>query len=259
MRTITYASFLTISLACLINASAFTLNTGHPLTKIKSSSIRARHSGCYLNNSAKRRSKNINVISDLSLIQPNLREERSSLYMGYNLPPSNENGGDLKSLIPGIATLAATILFFLSPLGGIFFAITNTFFTIALLAPILATLGFQIWQYFYTIEGPCPNCGAPARVLKEDNGDPNLCLSCGSLIRATVDCDGIELCNDPNEIFNEGGFASIFDSLFGNESITIVEDEVFSTNSLNRETDRRSRGGKSFREGKIIDVDVERD
>jgi len=193
--------------------------------------------------------------------------------MGYNLPPGRGGGGGLNDILPGIVTLAGLTLFFFSPLGGIFFAVTNTLFAFAFLTPFLFIVGFQLWQFFNTIEGPCPNCGSPVRVLKEDGGQASLCLNCGSLVRSNRSKDGLELCNDPADEFErQGGIGSVFDELFGGrgfgsfsspgqDGYTIVEEEdIFTTISrpAGRSNVPTSAGkDKTRRERTIIDVDIE--
>ena len=182
----------------------------------------------------------------------------TSLQM-YNLPPSGGGGGpgnDLKSILPGIATIVGLTLFFLSPLGSIFFAVTNTLFALAIITPIVGLVGFKTWEAFNTVSGPCPNCGAPARALKEDEGNPSLCYSCGSLIRANADKDGIELCNNPNDIM---GGNSLFDQLFGGMgglSPQQVVDEI-DADINGSKAGKGGRQSKARRESTIIDVDVE--
>ena len=191
------------------------------------------------------------------------------LQMGYNLPPGGGGGGGgggpgdkIMEVVTPFLTIGAIVLFFMSPLGGIFFAVTNSIFILALLTPILIGVGFNVWNYFNTIEGTCPSCGAPARVLKDENAGPNICLSCGQLIRATADKDGIELCNNPNDIFDEKSrVSSIFDIFTSDRSVYEDDnDTVVSTSSttsiFGNEEKRRDR---NRRETTIIDVDVEKE
>lgn len=198
--------------------------------------------------------------NDAKLIQS---DSSTSLYMGYNLPPSGGGGGGnkIQEIISPVLTIAAVVLFFLSPLGGIFFAITNSIFLVALITPFLITVGFKVWETFYTIEAPCPNCEFPVRVLKDEEAQPSYCLNCGSLVRANREKDGVELCNNPNDMFeNSGGFGSLFDSLFTTE--TVIEEESsspFSRDSSSMNTGGQSRKDKAKRERTVIDVDVEDD
>lgn len=192
---------------------------------------------------------------------PHLCQERQSsmtLQMGYNLPPSG-GGGDNKinDIVAPIVTVAALTLFFMSPLGGIFFAVTNSIFVLALLTPILIGVGFNVWNYFNTIEGTCPSCEAPVRVLKNSDAGPNICLNCGSLIRANQNLDGIELCNNPNDIFDEKSrVSSIFDIFTSDPSV--YEEQNFTTSTTDS-NDEKKRREQQKRERTIIDVDIEDD
>uniref|UniRef100_A0A7S2UJJ4 Uncharacterized protein n=1 Tax=Attheya septentrionalis TaxID=420275 RepID=A0A7S2UJJ4_9STRA len=182
----------------------------------------------------------------------------------YKLPPGGGGDGgdplkDLKGLLPTIGTGAAILLFFLSPLGSIFFAITNSLFTLALLTPIILIGGFQAWQFLYTMEGPCPNCGEPTRVLKDDD-QPGICLSCGTIVRATSDNSGLEICNNPNDIMQKND--SPFDDIFGGGGNGGSFADFFDTSSMsqpsmgNTTPKKESREAKAKREGTIIDIDV---
>lgn len=186
---------------------------------------------------------------------------RTSLQMGYNLPPGGGGQGPkeaIQSFLTPILGIAATVLFFLSPLGSIFFAITNSIFLLLLITPLLAAFAFNVWQTFYTIEAPCPSCGAPARVLKDEEAGPNMCLNCGALLRATVDKDGIEMCNNPNDIYDDNSrISSLFDLFVdsnnnGNSGAFFGE----TTTTTTYEDDRKS---KQRRESTVIDVDVTKD
>uniref|UniRef100_A0A7S0ACI9 TFIIB-type domain-containing protein n=1 Tax=Minutocellus polymorphus TaxID=265543 RepID=A0A7S0ACI9_9STRA len=194
------------------------------------------------------------------------RQTSTALEM-YNLPPSGGGGGgggggpgnDIQAILPGILTVAGLTLFFISPLGGIFFAVTNTLFALAIVTPVLGWVGLQIWQAFNTVSGPCPNCGFPVRTLKDDEGQPSICVSCGSLIRTNAAKDGIELCNNPNDIMGGG---SVFDQLFGSMagiSPQQVVDEIDADVNGSKPRNKSPGESKSRRENTIIDVDVESD
>eukprot|EP00586_Coscinodiscus_wailesii_P009679 CAMPEP_0172509750 /NCGR_PEP_ID=MMETSP1066-20121228/222766_1 /TAXON_ID=671091 /ORGANISM="Coscinodiscus wailesii, Strain CCMP2513" /LENGTH=160 /DNA_ID=CAMNT_0013288387 /DNA_START=324 /DNA_END=806 /DNA_ORIENTATION=- len=158
--------------------------------------------------------------------------------MAY-LPPSGGDDNKLKSIITPILTFAAVIAFFASPLGGIFFAITNSLFLLALLTPLILVVGFQTWSAFNTVKGPCPSCSS--EVVALNGGDPTLCLNCGAAVRATVDKKGIELCSG-------GGVDN-----FGQESGSIFD--IFDTKVEDKEDkDKRLR-----RETTVIDVEVRKD
>lgn len=187
----------------------------------------------------------------------NTRREPTYLQMGYQLPPSPKGPLEqFQAILPTIATGVLVALFFASPLGGAFFAITNTLFVLAFVTPFLLFAGFQIWSALYTVEAPCPSCGQlPVRALK--NGEPTVCLNCGAFSRANEKGDGLELCNNPYDIMNEGGGGgSLFDSLFGGmEGGNGISDfEVMGSGNSKQEQAKKAK-----RQGTIIDVEVERD
>lgn len=126
------------------------------------------------------------------------RRPPSSLFM-YNLPPSNDRNNDLGPLVSGVLTFLGIILFFASPLGALFFAVFNSLVFLSIAIPVAAAVGFQVWQYFNTISGPCPSCGSPLRVMKQSGMEsaPSICLNCGSFVQATADNAGIELLGRP--------------------------------------------------------------
>jgi hypothetical protein len=162
----------------------------------------------------------------------------------------------IKSILPTIATGALVLLFFASPLGGIFFAVTNSLFVLALLTPFILFVGFQVWSALYTIEAPCPSCGViPVKVLK--NGEPGVCLNCGAFSRANEKGDGLELCNNPYDMMNEGAGGSMFDALFGQGGNGVSDFDVVSGQSKSSGQDEQAKAAK--KRGTIIDVDVERD
>lgn len=86
----------------------------------------------------------------------------SSLNM-YNLPPSGGGGkgpkSEFEAILPTITTGILVALFFASPLGGIFFAVFNSIFVLALLTPFVLFGGFQLWKTLYTIEDVLRNSG----------------------------------------------------------------------------------------------------
>lgn len=163
------------------------------------------------------------------------------LRMSY-LPPSNDDSG-IKSIITPIVTVAALLLFFASPLGGIFFAITNSIFLIVFLTPVLLIAGFQVWSALNTVKGPCPSCQEPVVALKE--GEPTLCLNCGSMVRATRDQKGLELCGRGlDELENNGGFFDLFDGGGGGGGV---------------KKDDPGDGNRLKKERTVIDVDFQKD
>ena len=101
------------------------------------------------------------------------------------LPPGgdgNPNSSELKQVTSTILTFVAIILFFLSPLGSIFFALFNSLVAFLILAPLAAVAAFNIWEYVNTLSGTCPNCQAPVTVLK--NEVPTICYNCGAIVQA---------------------------------------------------------------------------
>ena len=167
----------------------------------------------------------------------------------YNLPPDNNNNNnnknDLGSFIPSIVSVLALGLFFFSPLGALFFALTNTLIIFSFLAPFVLYAGFQIWQYLYTLEGTCPNCGSAVRVLK-DVQQPTICFNCGSQVISNTNMDGVDLYDDNDDVDSiMDRQRTIWDTLFSNN-----EEQGFPSYD-SKETLKRTR-----REQTIIDVDV---
>ena len=181
----------------------------------------------------------------------------------YNLPPSGGGGGKddnvITQVLSGALTIGAIVLFFASPLGSIFFAITNSLFLLLLITPVVLTVAFQLWQSFNTVQGPCPNCGAPCRVIKDVN-QPSLCFNCGSILQISPDLESIELSTptgrqgggfidmDRPGAGMGGGGASIFDSLFGGGSPQQPTSEEV-----------QQKGQKFKRESTIVDVEISKD
>jgi hypothetical protein len=196
----------------------------------------------------------------------------------YNLPPSggdnnnnNNNNNPQQGLLTGVFSLAALLLFLVSPLGGIFLAITNSIvILIFILIPAMAVIAFNIWQYTSTIEGTCPSCGAPVRVLK-DRDQPSLCFSCGAILQSSIDGNAIEFANLGNSVLDMGLDAdldntrmddttttagSILDMLFPTPTTgQVASDPNRSTRS--RTSSSEAKASQYRRESTIIDVDVE--
>ena len=188
--------------------------------------------------------KQRSVFVNVSLRKNHVSRRTGRLFM-YNLPPSGGGKDDLKGIVGGLVVVVATIAFFASPLGAFFFAVFNSIFLLTLLIPVFAYVGFNVWQYFNTITGPCPSCGAPVRVVKSTGIDqnPSLCLNCGSVVQASFDNEDIEIASQLDGVVNEN--ASFFNSFFGGETIRTVVTE----------TDRPA--DKKRRERTVIDVDAE--
>jgi hypothetical protein len=182
----------------------------------------------------------------------------------YNLPPSGGGGGGggkddnaMTQVLQGAFTIGAIVLFFASPLGGIFFAITNSLFLLALITPVILTIAFQIWQSLNTIEGPCPSCGAPRQRVFKDPAAPGICFNCGSIIQASPDLKSIELStpvqrgSDFVDMDQPGRVspASIFD-IFGDGLASQQQPTV---------EDIKAKESKFRRERTVIDVEVKDD
>ena len=179
-------------------------------------------------------------------------------HMSYNLPPAGGGSGggddnkDLQGILGGLGTIAAIGLFFASPLGSIFFAITNSLFLLALLIPVGGFVAFQGWQFFNTLEGPCPNCGAPVRILK-DTDQPSLCFTCGSVLQASSDQKTVEFAKENPVVGDNDGFGgaeSIFDGLLNQNRQQQPGGGVTGESPKVKES-------KFRREQTVIDVEVE--
>jgi hypothetical protein len=162
------------------------------------------------------------------------------------LPPGG--GGDKKSQLGELATTILSFLaiaaFFISPLGGLFFALFNSLLALAILVPIGAIAAFNVWQYFNTVTGPCPSCGFPVKAMKDES--PSFCFNCGAIVQAKDDT--IYLANPTNieMMDDEDGnvFAMWMDELSGVRRTPVDEDQ---------------RPNIKSTKTTIIDVDVERD
>ena len=127
----------------------------------------------------------------------------------------------------------------------------------------------QVWQFFYTAEAPCPNCASPVRTIKEDSGQPTVCLSCGSVVRATVDGTGLEICNTPDEILNQDGGmfggGGLLDELFGGNAGGFGVDDTFGgdaggvTGGADVMSKEKGKKDQVRRETTIIDVEADRE
>lgn len=96
-------------------------------------------------------------------------------------------------------------------------------------------------------------------------GEPSSCLNCGAFSRANEKGDGLELCNNPNDMMNGMG-GGIFDSLFGgmpdmggmgDNMGDMGGADVFA--STPEKTNPKEKANNAKQQGTIIDVDVERD
>ena len=156
-------------------------------------------------------------------------------------PPGGGGGGNeddgLGKVASGILTFLGVTAFFLSPLGGLFFAFFNSLIALAFLIPVGGIAAFNIWQFTNTIAEPCPNCGVPARAVKD--GSPSFCLNCGSVLQAR---DGKIFMANPNAMSDLTEKDNVFGWLeeLGGVRRTPLEEEK-----------------KKTRERTIIDIDVE--
>jgi len=174
--------------------------------------------------------------------------------MSFNLPPKKSS--PLDDILPGIVTAIGLGVFFASPLGGIFFAITNSLFVLALLTPVVLIVGFQLWKTFNAVDATCPSCGSPVTALK--NGEPTMCFGCGSVLRTNREGNGVELCNAGPSFEEEvPGFfgadtSEIFEDFFGGQRGVVAE-------SVKTEKRQEERVKKVKRESTVIDIDVIQD
>jgi len=133
------------------------------------------------------------------------------------LPPGggNNRSGGLGQVATAALTFLAVVAFFLSPLGALFFAVFNSLVALSILIPVGAFVAFQIWQYFYTVKGPCPNCAAPCQVTKD--GAPSICFNCGAIVQARGDDIYLANPNNNGDMFVEDDdvVTSWFDELSG--------------------------------------------
>lgn len=182
---------------------------------------------------------------------PPVRRSHTTLEM-YNLPPGGGSGGGgdnngLGEILTSVVSLAALVAFFVSPLGGIFFAVVNSFFVLSLALPVVLWIGFQGWQYFNTLEGPCPNCGEGLRVLKQDNA-PSICLNCGTVVQATADKSAVDFYYENGQVVTQEDYtASVWDNIFTGP--------MGATSAPPTPQERQSQ---FKREQTIIDVEIEK-
>jgi hypothetical protein len=177
-------------------------------------------------------------------------KSRTSLRM-YNLPPSGGGGGNggIRQILTSVVSLLAIVAFFVSPLGALFFTVLNSFFLASLILPAFLWIGFQTWLFFNTVEGPCPQCGAPVRVAKEQES-PSICLNCGTFVQVSPDKSSVDFYREDDQvIIDEGYTASIWDSLLGGPTGTRS-----APSSGTSPTERQARFN---REQTVIDVEVE--
>jgi len=163
--------------------------------------------------------------------------QRETALHGFNLgggPPQPSNGAS--NLIP----IGLGLLFLFSPLGSIFFSITNSIFLFTVFLIIVVPLGFQLYQTLFLVSAPCPSCGQAAVALK--NGDPNTCQTCGSTVRSTVNKDGLEISNNtPDFIYNpDDKPGSSFFDMFGGDPAD-MKAENFKKQPAKKDVAKRKR------------------
>mmetsp|Transcript_78930 Transcript_78930/g.118637 ORF Transcript_78930/g.118637 Transcript_78930/m.118637 type:complete len:266 (+) Transcript_78930:121-918(+) len=180
----------------------------------------------------------------------------------YNLPPGGGGGGgnnELADIAKGAFGLVLVVAFFASPIGGFIFGIFNSILLLSILTPIILTLAFQAWQYFNTIDAPCPNCAAPAKALKtnsEGEATPTVCYNCGAILQANYDNTAIDNVTGRNSVNDDGGMDinSIFDIFGGGPGTTTT-----TTTTTTMIDDVAQKETRRKREQTVIDVEVERD
>jgi hypothetical protein len=173
----------------------------------------------------------------------------------YNLPPSGGGGGNnVGDIVKGAVSIVLVVAFFASPLGGLVLGLFNSFLVLLFLLPIAASVGFQIWQSLNTISGTCPNCGAPATVLKADKDglpSPSLCFNCGAVLQANYDNSGIDNVSGRTSIDGLSPMGGAGNSIFDVFTSTTTTTTASAAPTQNRDRKRR--------ETTIIDVDIEDD
>jgi len=173
------------------------------------------------------------------------------------LPPENDNKFSLTPLL----FAAGVVAFFVSPLGGLFFAVTNTLFLLAFLTPVVLIVGFQVWTSLNLVQAPCPSCSATAAAKKGSDSEPSPCLNCGCWVRTTRDGKGLELCNAPNDTMgNDAG--NPFGDIFGGSNPNMPNDFSSMFETQNPETsdnadEIKKQKMKEERESTVIDIDVD--
>ncbi len=193
----------------------------------------------------------------ISRTREDKRSSTSTSLSMYNLPPGKSDN-ELGDLLKLAGSLVLVVAFFVSPLGGIVLGIFNSFLLLTILLPIMGAVGISVWQYFNTMTGVCPSCGAPVRVLKskkEGLAEPSICFNCGSILQANYDNSGIDNITGRNTIDD------ISNSPFGGGLFDIFASaptSVSKTTTVIKE-DKGSQKSKIRRESTIIDVEVDND
>jgi hypothetical protein len=194
----------------------------------------------------------------------------------YNLPPGGGGSGgggggknEIADIAKGAVTILLTVGFFISPLGGLVLGIFNSFLVLLFVLPVVATVGFQLWQKINTVQGSCPNCGAPATVMKSkddtsviDNAPSAqvLCFNCGAILQANADNTGINNVSGRKTIDDlnapGGGQPSIFE-IFSDGAQTEPWSTTTTTTETTSSTSSKKKDGKGgIDKSAVIDVDI---
>jgi hypothetical protein len=193
---------------------------------------------------------------------------KSSLYAF--LPPGGGGGGgrrddNITGQIKDIGSIALVLggilLFFVSPLGALFFTVMNSLLVLSFVIPVVGILSFTIWSYFNTITGVCPNCGTPVKVPKDES--PSLCLNCGTVLQskngiiavANLNNDGGMFQREEESIFSFFRPPSRNDNMRGGPSIRMYDVDI----DDDRDDDYDEYQRRQRMRDRIIDVDVEPD
>ena len=194
-------------------------------------------------------------------LQPSSSATTTSIFMTFKFPPTPPpKSNDLADLLKLGGGLVVGILFFVSPVGGFVLGVFNSLFLLTIFVPLIATIAFNIWQYFNTISGPCPNCGAPVTVIKTPQQQstttihvpqPSVCFNCGSIVQANYDNTAIDNVTGRNTVQDLEGDSSVFENLFGRSPSN--QNDASTVTAFDRSTQRK----RVERESKIIDVQVD--
>jgi hypothetical protein len=157
--------------------------------------------------------------------------------------------------VKGVFAIVLVVAFFASPLGVLVLGLFNSFLVLLFVLPLIASVGFNIWQNLVTIKSTCPSCGAPVIVLKRnkdtDIANPTLCFNCGAVLQANYDNSGVENISGKTGIDDLStaplSTNSIFD-MFTTERVTTT------TATATKKDDTRR---KLRRETTVIDVEAE--
>lgn len=196
---------------------------------------------------------------------------QTELYM-YNLPPSGGGGGGdsgLADIAKGVLALVLVIGFFASPLGGLVLGLFNSLLLLSILTPIILGIGFQAWQYFNTIEAPCPSCSTPIKAFKTntETGEavPTVCYNCGAILQANYDNTAIDNISGRKSVVDDDDFASSMNSIFdifgGREgsSDSPGMTTTTTTTTVIEEKTKQDQRSRQKREQTVIDVEIEDD